>query len=385
VPNARPLEKDLYSILGVEPTATAEKIHEAYRSRARISHPDRFNKETQPRDWKIANEMLKDLNLAYATLRDSLSRDEYDRRRANEQAPQRPKKEEHNRGATEPGIASPNSVRFEDVPPSLQDRMLERQKNIKLDQFQVSNDNLFWNFAILCFLICWFVYLIISADGAKWTATVNLWQGVATLIVGWLIAGQIATIVRWFKSNLKPFFYITPLYYIKTDHDIITYWPIFALQDMSVTHNYRNGRYENSTVILKFEGRSETLLVPNQRQMEDLFARLKSYDARLRKAQAADDDNYFTLNDDFAGLPRTGKPVADSKLSKETTWAIRGGALATCLATYFCFVALNDKLSSQKWVEHVTPSAAANAPVVSPKPFPRPPIPQQSVLTKITS
>ncbi len=374
----RPPEKDFYSILGVEPSATAEQIHEAYRSRARISHPDRFNKETQAREWKIANEMLRDLNAAYAVLRDARTRRDYDQRRANGHATEPPKAERPKANATEPSFNSACSVRLSDLPAALQQRMIQRQQSVKQDQFQVSTDSLLWNYILLGIFACWFVYLYFAADSAKWKSGTNLWQSGATLFVAWLIAGQIIAVAKWCKSTLKSFFYITPLYYIKTDHDIITFWPIFALQDIAVAHNYRNGTYEDSKVVLKFEGHSETLTLSGKEQVEGVFNRLKSYDARLRKAHADDDDNYFKKFDDFADVPRTGIP-ADTAVSKPVTWMIRAASILVCGIAYFFFVALNENLSAKKWVEHATPPSVASsaAPVSPPKRAPSLPIAEQ--------
>ncbi|MGH9424778.1 MAG: J domain-containing protein [Terriglobia bacterium] len=71
--------KDPYSILGVEPTATQEELRGAYLARSRVIHPDRFDQQRQPQDWKKANEMLRELNEAYSILRNAESRAEYDR------------------------------------------------------------------------------------------------------------------------------------------------------------------------------------------------------------------------------------------------------------------------------------------------------------------
>ncbi len=70
--------KDLYAILGVSPNSTLESIREAYLARVRVLHPDRFNREHQPKEWRLANEMLTELNEAYAILRIPASRANYD-------------------------------------------------------------------------------------------------------------------------------------------------------------------------------------------------------------------------------------------------------------------------------------------------------------------
>jgi curved DNA-binding protein CbpA len=70
--------KDYYSILGISMNATPEEIRTAYINRSRILHPDRFDPQKQPNEWKLANDMMKELNEAYNILKDGESRAEYD-------------------------------------------------------------------------------------------------------------------------------------------------------------------------------------------------------------------------------------------------------------------------------------------------------------------
>ena len=65
---------DLYEVLGVPPTATADEIAAAFRDRAKRLHPDR-----NPGDAR-AVEQFKDLTLAYQTLIRPRARAAYDRR-----------------------------------------------------------------------------------------------------------------------------------------------------------------------------------------------------------------------------------------------------------------------------------------------------------------
>jgi hypothetical protein len=377
-----PPDRDFYSVLGVEPNATSEQIHGAYRTRVRISHPDRFDRDTHPEEWKVANELLRDLNAAYSILRDEDSREEYDLSRERKHATDEPRPEKVRARSGQPSFTSACSVRLSDLSSSLQQRLLERQKNVNQDQVQVSTGSVLGHFVLICPLFFWFGFLYAASYGARWKGSTNLWQGAVTLIVAWLIAGQIIAILRWFASALKSYFYITPLYFIKTDHCIITFWPIFALQDIAFTHHYVNGGYDKSTAVLKFEGHSETLEIRSKEQVEDLFSRLKFYDARLRKAHAEDDDNYFQLHDDFAGVPRTGIP-ADTTLSQSTMWRIRAATIAACGVAYFFFVTLNGNLAAQKWVQHPTtyPVARSAAPGNVPRRVPKPVVPEQSLPT----
>lgn len=64
--------KDLYEVLGVKRSASADEIKKAYRKLARIHHPD-----ANPNDTK-AEERFKDISLAYEVLSDPKKRAEYD-------------------------------------------------------------------------------------------------------------------------------------------------------------------------------------------------------------------------------------------------------------------------------------------------------------------
>ena len=55
--------RDPYSVLGVSPNATDDEIKEAYRKLAKKYHPD-----INP-DKKLAEEMMKEINLAYDTIK----------------------------------------------------------------------------------------------------------------------------------------------------------------------------------------------------------------------------------------------------------------------------------------------------------------------------
>ena len=71
--------KTYYDVLGVSPTASQEEIKRAYLLRSKMLHPDRFDQTRQNAEWQLANELLKELNHAYAVLKEPVARAEYDR------------------------------------------------------------------------------------------------------------------------------------------------------------------------------------------------------------------------------------------------------------------------------------------------------------------
>jgi len=365
----RATEKDLYSILGVTPDATAEEIRVAYLARTRVIHPDRFDPQKQPQDWKKANEMLVELNEAYSILRNPSSRAEYDVNRAgkqqrqNTQPPPRPQRgpKQPPPPAFEVGELTAGHAAFGSLPKNVQSRLLKRQENKGEDQLQIKLSSVAWNYIFIIILLCWFWYLFADADGAKWKEDTLLWYGGITLAVGGLIGRNCATILRWSKAKLKPYFYVTPIYFLKTEYDIVSFRPIWTLKDVSVTHNYRNGVYQNSDVLLKFEGYNESLNLSSKTQVEDLFHRMRTYDTRLRAAYANRDHDYFINNDDFHGVPRSGVP---------TTVLLSNGKRAFIYVTsiFFCGIGLiaaitvNEDLSRKRWVRHSPPTAYTTQP-----------------------
>jgi hypothetical protein len=380
----RTREKDLYSILGVSADATAEEMREAYFARTRVIHPDRFDPQRQPRDWKKANEMLRELNEAYSILGDATSRAQYDDLRAGEQQRQRhPPPSEREREPPVPppfemGELTPGQAAFGNLPKNVQSRLLKRQQNKGEDQFQIKLSSVLWNYVFIGVLLCWFGYLFADADGAKWRGDTLFWYGVITLAVGALIGRNCVTISTCAMAKLKPYFYVTPIYFVKTEFDIVSFRPIWTLTDVAVTHNHKNGSYRNSDVVLKFDGYSESLSLSSKEQVQTLFDSMRTYDTRLRAAYASQDQGYFLNNDDFYGVPRSGVPTT-VLLSKGKQALIYVACVFLCAIGLIAAIATNEELSRRRWLRHPTPTPTASTPRSTDERVAKPLYPEQAV------
>src|SRR5262249_30026825 len=79
-----------------------------------IIHPDRFDASRQPEQWRVANQMVAELNAAYSALRDPAARLRHDR------ALRRGRRAKRAGGAV--------VVRFRDLKPATQKKLLALQR-----------------------------------------------------------------------------------------------------------------------------------------------------------------------------------------------------------------------------------------------------------------
>ncbi|MEW6750814.1 MAG: DnaJ domain-containing protein [Candidatus Latescibacterota bacterium] len=358
--------KDLYAILGVDPHASQGEVRAAYLARTRVIHPDRFDPQRHPEDWAKANEMLAELNDAYSVLRNPHSRGQYDRARATPASAGQDRAAAHaphpdpgpqpqaHAPAFELGELTPGSAGFASLPTPVKTRLLRRQANIGEEQYQIRLSSLTWNYVFVAGFLCWSWYLLAGINGPRWQSSTILWYALATTAVGLLIGRNIATVALWHMSALKPYFYVTPLYFIKTEYDIVSFRPIWSLKDVSLTHNYRNGLYQDTDLVLEFEGHSEALSIRPKAKVDCLLDWMRRFDARVRAAYAEGDDQYFHSNDDFYRVPRTAAP-ASGPLPIQTRLLVYAASTVLCLVGLAVAVLVNSRSQETRWVRHDAP------------------------------
>jgi formylglycine-generating enzyme len=122
--------KTHYDTLGVPTSASAADIKKAFILRTKMMHPDRFSQTKQRAEWELANEMLKELNVAYDALKDPRSRRDYD-------ATLNRGTERQNAGAT-PREAPPSNTSPSPKPPPTQNNNRNATTESKKSAYQGS-------------------------------------------------------------------------------------------------------------------------------------------------------------------------------------------------------------------------------------------------------
>lgn len=308
--------------------------------------------------------MMAELNEAYSILRNDESRAKYDssRPRNHQSHASRESREAPSpRSPLEPGELSGGQMAFDQLPPKVQKRLVRRQRNEREDaQFQVKLDSIGWQFGYIALLSCWFWYLFADVNGAPWKNETIGWYGLITVVSAWLIGRNVLTILRWNQAKLKSFFYVTPVYFIKTEFDLVSFWPLWSLKDCSVTHNHKNGAYQDTDVLLSFPNVSQALSFSSKAMVEMFLARVQGYSSKLRTAMGGGDTKYIFENDDFSGVARSHLPPRSdaSNLAQLKVYGV-----CVCVSIMLLGLALKENHNPlrKNWVKHELPPYAQNS------------------------
>ena len=310
-----PEPKGPYDILGVSQTATPEQIREAYLLRTKVFHPDRFDQYQQPSEWNFANELLKELNSAYATLRDPESRARYDE--SLRRLPRAGSSISPVNGETRFGGRSANGAhggtngesayaglkagrnRIRDLPPAVRKRLIARISGDERRQFRAPLVNLKSNYIAASILLCWFVALPISADRSRWTLETSAIAGCGTALVAVLLGRNLSRILRWHLSRLRSWLIVTPAYVIKTAYDRVHYWPILDITDLGSTHIHHNKKYRYTRVQIGFRNAVISEQFVSKTRAEGLVIAIREFEDKARSAVRHRNRAYFPPEDDF--------------------------------------------------------------------------------------
>jgi len=189
------------------------------------------------------------------------------------------------------------------------------------------------------------------ATDIKWQSDSVFWYVVLTGVACAVGAACTAWIIRWRRSPLKCHFYVTPLYFIKTQLEQVSYWPIWELRDIKATHRYRNGAYQGTDVSMVFPNKTEQITISPESAYTWMIDALKAFDEKVRSARQQEDWSYFYEEDDFREAPdsATDHDKSRSKIVART-WA-------TCLVVGSALFLVAYSINSA----HTNPSNLAGA------------------------
>ncbi len=271
------VNRDYYQLLGVEQGASTEEIRSAYRKRIGVIHPDRFDPARQPEQWQAANEMLIELNSAYDILHHPGKRASYDERFAT-----RP---------VQRAMQQAVRCRFKDLPPATQQRLLVLQKGrsqffklqshmpVNVFKFKTGDSLTTW-----CGLLSAALLLALCALLSYPGGRLNLSQLI-------LISGPVSVafavaayrLVRWYRSPIKDYIYLTPLYYIRTRPGHVTFRWLWS-SDTLVVKPMTNRRTSQSggVVLLGFDNRPEKIKLGSEATAREVAYALGVWEKLIR-------------------------------------------------------------------------------------------------------
>lgn len=241
--------KYYYSILGVEANATLKEIKIAYRKRAKIVHPDKYNRATHPDEWEQANRMLQEINDAYDYLK---------RNRMNASSEKSNNQNENNNSEQEKTSSRRKNTSPEQEDETYYEESTKEQKfpnkgittcyvkNLSLKQInfinslgkkdvilKIKDNNLFFNYTGLMISVCIYFMIIPHLNLSSMGEVFLL-----SIICGF-IARFVLVVLRSHLSKINPCIIITPIYYIRVKNNHISFAYVWEVD--SFYYNVQSG------------------------------------------------------------------------------------------------------------------------------------------------
>jgi hypothetical protein len=312
------VSRDYYQLLGVALDASADEIRSAYRKRISVIHPDRFDPASQPEQWQAANEMLVELNGAYDILHHPYKRALYD-----ESLPARqPKK---------PAAAAVR-CRFKDLPAATQERLLAMQKGrsqffklqsrnpINVFKFKTGNPAAAWCCLLAAGLLLGGILQFKLAAGRHPLLPPLVWGGALPGALALGLAGY--KLVRWYRSPVKDYVYLTPLYYIKTSPGRVTFRWLWSSDTLMVKPITNYLRRKGGLLLLAFDDKPQKLRLATEEFAREVAYALSVWEKLIVDVNGNRDGALLDQLDAFPEISaRLGKRPAPAPESKESRQA----------------------------------------------------------------
>lgn len=325
--------RDPHDVLGVPRGATFEQVRRAFHARTKVLHPDRFDRTSQPEEWHQANEMLKEVILAYNSLKNdgTASTTEFSgAQQSREESPVPPEGPTENQTARESSDGpSCGRIVFDALPSSKKKMLIERQSTDSDEFCRVKLGGIGGSYVLCALCVAWLFVLYHFVSEPRWTRTCAYAFLATSTIVGGGMGLLIIKIKRWTSAPLVPAFYVTRMYFVKTYLTEVQWWPIWQLEDIAITHHYHNGSYDQTSVRLDLPQSQELLKFRTRSSADRFIARLREFDVLLRRAVSDQNWSYLIKHDEFAGIK--GLPAA----APSALWNAREKAIVGALSATF--------------------------------------------------
>lgn len=295
---------DYYTILGVSSGASTEEIVAAYRRRASILHPDRFDQSTQTAESRIAGEMMAQLNVAFQILRNPEKRAAYDRTRqatANHAPdPQRSREEDSTgRGEVESPIRRGRS-KFADLSTPAQGQILAQLRGESRSGLHLTLASPLWSFATVAGGVGLGSLLFAQLGTSRWTTGEQWFVFLAVSSILIVVARSAIFLCQWYASTVAPSLVVTPLFVYRTGFDTVEWWPLWEVRKFDVlNHLHSDGRFSHSEVNMICGDTSLHLTFNRKSDVVHLNESLLACRKAVLNAMERNDAQYFIANNLF--------------------------------------------------------------------------------------
>jgi hypothetical protein len=326
------MAKDYRSILGVPRDATKEDIRKAYLSRSKVVHPDRFNKDAQPAEWELANEMLRELNEAYEFLKDGSS--DYSRD-ADNNCPPPPDMEAPSRRVffTDRHILRSRAFMFDALPEQNRGRILESLRSDSVYYLPTREadwrSHVYRLFLALCVLS--------AASGLylrQYTTSDSLsFATLAGIVLFYMLWRCTYWIFRAQQRILSDGVYVTHLYFILCSFGEMRFCPVERIISIELERERESGGQRCLDASFKTDGIAFRFCIRGNESQNNLLLSVNASKKMIMENRAAANDQFFHDNDIFMG-------IHDDSFEHESTFTSKRALRAAAVAAFLTLAIL---------------------------------------------
>lgn len=270
-----------YELLKVKPTASDDEIRKAYLVLSKMMHPDKFDPLSQKDQWERANEFLKDLNEAYAILKDKDKRAKYDNNFKAKPHDNRSSQSSQDHKGNQSGFVKSGFAYLENLPEQINSRLKLLSEAKYPNSFTLATTDANhhkWIIGISSIILLFPVWAIYSE---RWTPEGALFRILLTICLATLIAYSISRIKEYASRPMNYGIFLTGLHLIKIENRKCTYFWRRDMKDIKVAHKYKNGQYNGTDVTFVFDEDSIELNYSTQGHVSRIAQYLKDSDAHI--------------------------------------------------------------------------------------------------------